>query len=81
MISRATKGVIELSEDVRAAFRRFGFVTQSQIDPLDAVNDPRIAAVGIFMTLARMTGALSREQVFGIRNECAQFFNITAEEA
>lgn len=81
MISRATKGAIELTEDVRAAFRRFGFTAQSQTDPLDAVGDPRIAAVGIFMALAQMTGALSREQVSGIRNESALLFNTTSDEA
>ena len=56
MVSRATKGAIELTDDVRAAFRRFGFTAKSQTDPLDAVDDPRVAAVGIFIALARMDG-------------------------
>lgn len=68
MVSRATKGAIKLTDDVRAAFRRFGFTAKSQTDPLDAVDDPRVAAVGIFMALARMDGALSKEQISGIRN-------------
>ena len=81
IVSRATKGAIELSDDVRAAFRRFGFTAKSQTDPLDAVDDSRIAAVGIFMALARMDGELSREQIAGIRSESARLFNTTDREA
>lgn len=80
MISQAAKGAVELSEDVRAAFRRFGFIAKAQTDLLDAVDDPRIAAVGIFIVLARMDGALSREQLAGIRQESAQLFNMRTDE-
>ena len=81
MVSRATKGAIELTDDVRAAFRRFGFTAKSQTDPLDAVDDTRVAAVGIFIALARMDGALSKEQISGNRNERALLFNTTDHEA
>ena len=33
IVSRATKGVISLTDDMRAAFRRFGFSAKSQTDP------------------------------------------------
>lgn len=81
MITNTARKAVELPDDIRAAFRRFGFSAKAKANPLDAVDDPRIAATGIFIALACMDGPLSREQNDGIREESARLFSTTEQEA
>ena len=79
--SRATTAVIDMTDDVRAAIRRFGFTGLAQQDPLDALDDPRAAAAGVLTAIAALEGDLTREQTDAIQRECASLFGVDRPEA
>ena len=77
----AAQDVIEVADDVRAAMRRFGFRQEAHQNPLDGIEDPRIAAAGILAAFAYMDSAFSQAEIAGIEAACAEAFDCDAEEA
>lgn len=75
------KDVVEVADDVRAAVRRFGYRRHADQHPLDAVEDPRLAAAGILAAIAKMDGDYTREQMTMIQNECIRVFEASSKEA
>lgn len=63
------------------ALRRLGFRRKVNRNPLDHVDDPRVAAAGILVAFANMDGALCQEEIAGIERVCRRAFSCSAEEA
>lgn len=77
----AAKEVIEVADDVRAAVRRFGYRRSADKNPLETVDDPRLAAVGVLASVAKMDGDYTREQMTAIQEECARVFAASNKDA
>ena len=72
---------VEMADDVRAAVRRFGYKRRTGQSVLETVDDPRLAAAGVLVSVARLDGDLSREQREAIEATCARTFQMDAGEA
>lgn len=79
--SRAASTAVDMADDVRAAFRRFGFANKAQANPLDTVDDPRAAGAGVLVALAAMDGDLSRAQLEKVESECRRLFECSEQDA
>ncbi|WP_299625485.1 TerB family tellurite resistance protein [Pelagibius sp.] len=77
----AAREVVEIADDMRAAVRRFGYRRKANQNPLDGIEDPRLAAAGILAAFANMDGALSREEIDAIDEACGKAFACSAEDA
>lgn len=77
----AAKATIETADDIRAAVRRFGFNRKAKGNPLDGIEDPRLAAAGILVAVANMDGPPGRDEIAAIAEECRRTFGTGAEEA
>jgi uncharacterized tellurite resistance protein B-like protein len=81
MAARAASDLLETADDIRAAVRRFGYRRKANVNPLDGIEDARLAAAGILAAFASMDGALSREEIAAIAGECGAAFSAEAQEA
>lgn len=77
----AAREVVDVADDLRAAVRRFGYSRKANQNPLDGIEDPRLAASGILAAFANMDGALSRDEIDGIAGICGGAFGCDAQEA
>ncbi|MCZ4282952.1 TerB family tellurite resistance protein [Kiloniella laminariae] len=77
----AARDVIEAADDIRSAARRVGYSRKLKANPLDQVDDNRLAAAGIMAAFARMDGDYTRDQLDAIRAECERTFAANAKEA
>jgi len=77
----AARGALDLAEDVAAAFRRYGSQAKSTGNPLDSVDDPKVAGAGILAAIAAMDGDLRRPQIDALQAECRRMFGSTDTEA
>ena len=77
----AARDVVEVADDMRAAVRRFGYRRKANQNPLDGIEDPRLAAAGILTAFANMDGALSREEITAIEGACKAAFGCDLAEA
>lgn len=77
----AANAAIETADDIRAAVRRFGYHRKSKVNPLDGIEDARLAAAGILAAFANIDGALSREEIAAMVAECAAAFDADTAEA
>ena len=77
----AAKAAIDTADDIRAAVRRFGFNRKANANPLDGIDDARLAAAGILAAFANMDGGVGREEIASIAEECRRAFGCDAEEA
>lgn len=77
----AARDLVEVADDVRAAVRRFGYRRKANQNPLDGIEDPRLAAAGILAAFANMDGALSREEIAAIQSACKQAFACDSGDA
>lgn len=77
----AAQGVMDMASDARAAARRFGYKRRNKTNPLDTVDDARLSAAGILVSIAKLDGDLSREQVDGITRVCLESFEVDSAEA
>lgn len=77
----ATREVVGVADDMRAAVRRFGFRRQAGRHPCDTVDDARLAAAGMMAAIARMDGDLTQPQINAIRVECRAAFRVPQKEA
>jgi len=81
MAARAASDLIDTADDIRAALRRFGYRRKANVNPLDGIDDPRLAAAGILAAFVKMDGDLGREEIAAIARECAAAFHADADEA
>lgn len=77
----AARDVVEVADDVRAAVRRFGYRRKANQNPLDGIEDARLAAAGIMAAFANMDGAFSREEITAIKDACRTAFGCEGAEA
>ncbi len=77
----AAKEMIEVADDVRAAVRRFGYRRSADKNPLETIEDPRLAAAGVLASVAKMDGDYSRKQMTVIQQECARVFQASDKDA
>jgi len=77
----AAKAAIDTADDIRAAVRRFGYRRKANTNPLDGIDDPRLAAAGILAAFASMDGGIGREEIASIAEECRRGFQTDAGEA
>lgn len=69
------------AQDVKNAARRFGFNRKKNVHPADSLDDARIAAVGVVLTVAASDGELTAGELDATKLEAAKTFNIDATEA
>ena len=79
--SRAAGELLETADDIRAALRRFGYRRKANVNPLDGIDDPRLAAAGILAAFAKMDGMVGREEIAAIARECGAAFHCETAEA
>ena len=79
--AEAAREIVDAADDIRAAARRYGHNRKTKINPLDAIDDSRVAAATVLAAFARMDGDYTREQLNAIKDECQQVFNTSEEEA
>ncbi len=79
--ARAAGELMDTADDVRAALRRFGYRRKANVNPLDGIDDSRLAATGILAAFANMDGGVGREEIAAIARECAAAFHCDAAEA
>ncbi|MFD2207729.1 hypothetical protein [Kiloniella antarctica] len=75
------KDLVEAADDIHAAARRFGHNRKTKINPLETIEDSRVAAAAIMAAFARMDGDYTREQLVSIKDECLQVFGASETEA
>lgn len=73
--------LIEAGPGVRAAARRLGVRRRGDVHPADAVEDPRLAAVGAALAVAGMDGPHSQAELTAAAAECRSRFGVDADEA
>lgn len=81
MAARAASDLLETADDIRAAVRRFGYRRKSNTNPLDGIEDARLAAAGILCAFANMDGGIGSAEVTAIAEECRRAFKTEADEA
>ncbi len=81
MAGEASREVVDASEDVQAAFRRYGYRRQAGKHPAENLDDPRLAAAGMMAAIARLEGDMSTERMNAIRVECRASFRLGDKEA
>ena len=80
-VADASHGMLDIAQDARSAIRRFGYRRKKNVNPLDDVDDPRLAAAGILAATARLDGDYTREQLDRISRECLETFEVSQAEA
>jgi len=81
MAARAASDLLETADDIRAAVRRFGYRRKTNTNPLDGIEDARLAAAGILCAFANMDGGIGSAEIAAIADECRRAFKTEAEEA
>ncbi len=79
--AEAAKDIVEAADDIRAAARRFGHNRKTKINPLDTIEDSRVAAAAVMAAFARMDGDYTQEQLVAIKDECQSVFGTSEKEA
>lgn len=71
---------VDVADDVRAAFRRFGYRRKHNKHPIESVEDPRLAAAALMASIIRLNGDPLKEQWDALRLECRASFRVDAKE-
>lgn len=79
--AQAGRAAAEAVGDAASALRRFGFRRKANVNPLDAEEDPRLAAVAAMASVARMEGERSAEQSAYLAETAERLFQSPPEEA
>ncbi len=79
--AEATKGLVEAGNDVRGFFRRRRWQSKLLTDPLDDVDDARMAATIMMVALAQNDGALTEREESTILGRLADHFGATPKIA
>jgi hypothetical protein len=77
----AAETLADAANDVRLAARRFGFRRKANLHPADAVDDPRLAAMGIVAAVAQMDRAWEREIAETMTVQAQSVFGVDLAEA
>ena len=79
--ANTARDLIGVADDMRAAVRRFGYSRKANQNPLDELDDPRLAAAGVLAAFARMDGSYTAAQISAIEAECANVFQASESDA
>jgi hypothetical protein len=71
----------DMANDVRLAARRFGFKRRSNVHPIDAIDDARLAASGIVAATAQMDGLWDQSMWDAMVQQCQSVFGSALDEA
>lgn len=71
----AAKGLAETAGDVHGFFRRRRWQQKLMQDPLDAVDDPRMAATAMMVAIAQNDGALTEREHIAICKNLETLFD------
>ena len=73
--------VMDMANDVRAAARRFGFKRQTNIHPVESIDDPRLAIAAIGAAFIELDDLLTAEQRQRITVQLRSKLRVDATEA
>lgn len=71
----------DAANDVRLAARRFGFKRRSNVHPVDALDDARLAAAGIVAATVQMDGMWDQSMWDAMVQQAQSVFEIDMQEA
>lgn len=77
----STRVVLEATQDVKAAARRFGFRTRANQHPTEGVDDPRVTASALLVLTAETDGGISRAEQAAILEQLQTVFQLSAADA
>jgi uncharacterized tellurite resistance protein B-like protein len=80
MAAQAAREASSAAKDARLFLRRIKFQRNSKEHPIDAVDDPRLAAAGVIVTIAQMDGDLSKAEIASMETEARIAFNVDEVE-
>ncbi|MEO0912392.1 MAG: TerB family tellurite resistance protein [Pseudomonadota bacterium] len=75
------RDLADAANDVRLAARRFGFKRRANVHPIDCIEDARMAAAGITLSVAEMDGALTQSEIQTATIQFQSVFDISKDEA
>lgn len=79
--SEAARGLIDTADDVQGFFRRRKWRKKLADDPLQLVDDPRVAAAVMMVAVAQQDGAVTQAEQSLIINQMMEKFSSTASVA
>lgn len=71
----------DATREERQAARRLGFAPRPCADPVEAIEDPRLAAMGIVAAIGEIDGQLTRDELEQMSVEAQVTFNIDRSTA
>lgn len=71
----------DAANDVRLAARRFGFKRRSNVHPIDALDDARLAASGIVAATAQMDSMWDQGMSDAMVQQAQSVFDVAVDEA
>ena len=71
----------DAANDVRLAARRFGFKRRSNVHPIDALDDARLAAAGIVAATVQMDGLWEQSMRDAMVQQTQSVFDVPLDEA
>ncbi|HRD77799.1 MAG TPA: TerB family tellurite resistance protein [Hyphomicrobiaceae bacterium] len=77
----AARDVAEAASDLSGLFRSWNWRRRANVNPLDAIEDPREAAAALMVALAQYDGAVTEAESRVIVGEMTKHFGATASEA
>jgi len=76
-----TTELMDIADDVRAAARRFGFRRQHAQHPVDAVEEPNIAAATVSVAYLELHGLPTEETRASLSNALQVILDVSAKDA
>lgn len=73
--------LVDVAADVRAAARRFGFRSRANIHPLEAVDDPKVAAATVAVAWLELDGYPTEEAKTALINALGSEFGLGRKDA
>lgn len=71
----------DAANDVRLAARRFGFKRRTNVHPIDALDDARLAAAGIVAATAQMDSLWDKDMSDAMVQQAQSVFDVALDEA
>ncbi|MEM9049488.1 MAG: hypothetical protein AAGC92_12295 [Pseudomonadota bacterium] len=75
-VGEPAPGLGDATREERIAARRLGFAPKPEQDPLEAVGDPRLAAMGVVAAMAEIDGPLDADETDQLVVEAQVTFDI-----
>ena len=73
--------LLDVANDVRAAARRFGFTRRANIHPVEAIDDPRTAAMTVAVAYAELDDYPTEDTRSRLARALASAFGMTLRDA